>query len=40
MKPLVCLPERRATLLAPPADGGCRFDNHPQGPNETAVFDV
>jgi protocatechuate 3,4-dioxygenase, alpha subunit len=32
--------ERRATLLAEPADGGYRFDIHLQGPNETVFFDV
>ena len=32
--------ERRATLIAQPADGGYRFDIHLQGPNETVFFDV
>lgn len=33
-------PERRATLLASPVDGGYRFDVHLQGPSETVFFDV
>ena len=32
--------ERRATLLAQPADGGYRFDIHLQGPEETVFFAV
>ena len=33
-------PDRRATLLASPVDGGYRFDIHLQGPTETVFFDV
>ena len=32
--------DRRATLLAAPADGGYRFDIHLQGPHETVFFAV
>lgn len=32
--------QRRATLLAHPADGGYRFDIHLQGPSETVFFAV
>lgn len=33
-------PERRATLLAQPVDGGYRFDIRLQGPDETVFFAV
>jgi protocatechuate 3,4-dioxygenase alpha subunit len=33
-------PQRRATLLAVPEDGGYRFDIHLQGPGETVFFAV
>ncbi len=33
-------PDRRATLLAQPADGGYRFDIRLQGQGETVFFDV
>ena len=32
--------DRRATLLARPAEGGYRFNIHVQGPGETVFFDV
>jgi protocatechuate 3,4-dioxygenase alpha subunit len=32
--------ERRATLMAEPADDGYRFDIRIQGPGETVFFDV
>jgi protocatechuate 3,4-dioxygenase, alpha subunit len=32
--------QRRATLLAEPAEGGYRFDIHLQGPGETVFFDL
>jgi protocatechuate 3,4-dioxygenase, alpha subunit len=38
---LASVPEqRRATLLAVPADGGYRFDIHLQGPGETVFFAI
>ncbi|HVP03402.1 MAG TPA: protocatechuate 3,4-dioxygenase subunit alpha [Solirubrobacteraceae bacterium] len=33
-------PERRATLLAQPADAGYRFDIRLQGPDETVFLDI
>ena len=32
--------ERRRTLIATPADDGCRFDIHLQGDDETVFFDL